>query len=99
MRLGGFDFHDRPLPPTSAELAEAWGPYAEICIDAFGSKRAMFESNFPVDKSCCSYRVMWNCFKRIAKGFSADEKKALFAANAVCVYRLPAELAEAPKQA
>lgn len=99
MRLGGFDFHDRPLPPTSAELAEAWGPYAQICIGAFGPERAMFESNFPVDKSCCSYRVMWNTFKRMAQGFSADEKKALFAANAVRVYRLPTELAEAPEHA
>ena len=96
MRLGGFDFHDRDLPPTSAELAEAWMPYAETCIEAFGPERAMFESNFPVDKSCCSYRVMWNVFKRMARHFSAHEKKSLFAGNAVRVYRLPSVLAEPP---
>jgi L-fuconolactonase len=96
MRLGGFDFHDREMPPTSADLADAWAPYAEACIEAFGAQRAMFESNFPVDKSCCSYRVMWNTFKRMAKGYSQDEKKALFAGNAVRVYRLPTALAEPP---
>ena len=38
----------------------------------------MFESNFPVDKGSCSYAVLWNAFKRIAAGASADEKAALF---------------------
>jgi L-fuconolactonase len=95
MRLGGFDFHERPLPPTSQELAEAWGPYVQTCIDAFGASRAMFESNFPVDKSCCSYRVLWNSFKRMAEGFSEREKSELFAGSAVRAYRLPAELAQA----
>lgn len=95
MRLGGFDFHERDLPPTSEELAEAWGPYVHTCIEAFGTSRAMFESNFPVDKSCCSYRVMWNTFKRLAQGFSESEKSDLFAGSAVRTYRLPAELAQA----
>src|SRR5690606_18439418 len=27
MRLGGFDFFERALPPTSEELAQAWAPY------------------------------------------------------------------------
>lgn len=94
MRLGGFDFHERPLPPTSQELAEAWDPYVQTCIEAFGPARAMFESNFPVDKSCCTYRVLWNAFKRMAEGFSEDEKADLFAGSAVRAYRLPAELAQ-----
>ncbi|MCW5653799.1 amidohydrolase family protein [Hydrogenophaga sp.] len=93
MRLGGFDFHDRDLPPTSEELAKAWGPYVQTCIEAFGTSRAMFESNFPVDKSCCTYRVLWNAFKRMAEGFSESEKNDLFAGSAVRAYRLPAELA------
>jgi predicted TIM-barrel fold metal-dependent hydrolase len=93
MRLGGFDFHDRELPPTSLNLAEAWRPDFAVCIDAFGPMRAMFESNFPVDKSACTYRVIWNAFKRLAEKFSASEKAALFAETAVRVYRLPATLA------
>ncbi|MEO8296924.1 MAG: amidohydrolase family protein [Burkholderiales bacterium] len=88
MRLGGFDFHDRDLPPTSQELADAWGPYIEHAIQAFGPARAMFESNFPVDKSGCSYRVIWNTFKRLAAGYSADEQRELFAGTAIRTYRL-----------
>lgn len=93
MRLGGFDFFDRELPPTSAELADTWQPYVQTCIEAFGSERAMFESNFPVDKSCCSYRVLWNAFKRMAAGCSDDEKASLFAGAAITAYRLPGSLA------
>jgi L-fuconolactonase len=48
----------------------------------------MFESNFPVDSVSCSYGVLWNSFKRLAAGFSTDEKAALFHDNAARVYRL-----------
>jgi predicted TIM-barrel fold metal-dependent hydrolase len=92
MRLGGFDFHDRDMPPTSYELAQAWGPYVQTCIEAFGPARSMFESNFPVDKSCCTYRVLWNAFKRMAASYSDDEKSDLFAGTAIRVYRLPTAL-------
>ena len=66
------------LPPSSEQLAAAWRPYIETCIAAFGPERAMFESNFPVDKGSGSYPVFWNAFKRIAAGYSAAEKEALF---------------------
>ena len=48
----------------------------------------MFESNFPVDKTSASYAVLWNAFKRLAAGASADEKADLFAGTARRVYRL-----------
>ena len=48
----------------------------------------MFESNFPVDKVSCSYTVLWNAFKKVAQGFSAEDKAALFHDTAVGVYRL-----------
>ena len=57
MKLGGlgmvsfgFDFHERDVPPSSEDLADAWRPYIEPCIEAFGVDRCMFESNFPPDK-------------------------------------------------
>jgi predicted TIM-barrel fold metal-dependent hydrolase len=49
----------------------------------------MFESNFPVDKISCTYRTIWNTFKRMASGFSAAEKADLFHDTATRVYRLP----------
>jgi predicted TIM-barrel fold metal-dependent hydrolase len=88
MRLFGFDVHEGDLPPSSEQLAAAWRPYIETCIVAFGPHRAMFESNFPVDKGSCGYQALWNAFKRIAAGASADEKAALFAGTASRFYRL-----------
>jgi predicted TIM-barrel fold metal-dependent hydrolase len=88
MCLLGYDFHQRPMPPSSEELATAWRPYIETCIEAFGVKRAMFESNFPPDKGQCSYQVIFNAFKRIAASMSETEKDALFSKTAREVYRL-----------
>lgn len=84
----GFDFHERPLPPTSEDLAAAWRPYIETCIEAFGADRCMFESNFPPDKQSCGYTELWNAFKRITAGASAAEKKALYSGTAARVYRI-----------
>jgi L-fuconolactonase len=88
MRMFGFTHHTGELPPSSEELAAAWRPYIETCITAFGPERAMFESNFPVDKGSCGYAALWNAFKRIAAGCSAAEKAALFAGTATKFYRL-----------
>ncbi len=87
MRVFGHGFGDMPRPPSSEELATAWRPYIETCIEAFGPERCMFESNFPVDKGSCSYRVLWNAFKRICSGASPEEKSALFFNTAQRVYR------------
>jgi predicted TIM-barrel fold metal-dependent hydrolase len=88
MCLLGYDFHERAIPPSSEELATAWRPYIETCIEAFGPERAMFESNFPPDKGQCSYQVIFNAFKRISASLSETEKDALFSKTAMKVYRL-----------
>lgn len=88
MRLGGFGFHELPEPPSSEDMANAWRPYIETCIEAFGPDRCMFESNFPVDQLSGSYALLWNAFKRLASGYSADEKTALFSGTAARVYTL-----------
>ena len=88
MRLFGFDVHTGDMPPSSEQLATLWRPYIEACIEAFGPERAMFESNFPIDKGSGSYHVFWNAFKRIAAGCSAAEKTALFSGTASRFYRL-----------
>lgn len=88
MRLFGFTVHEGVLPPTSEELAKAWRPHIETCIELFGPKRAMFESNFPVDKGSCSYGALWNAFKRITAGASADEKDWLYQRCAAETYKL-----------
>jgi predicted TIM-barrel fold metal-dependent hydrolase len=88
MCLLGYDFHLRETPPSSEDVAAAWRPYIETCIDAFGPDRSMFESNFPPDKGQCSYQVIFNAFKRIAAQYSEAEKTALFSKTATDFYRL-----------
>ena len=88
MRLYGFDFASHACPPSSQVLADAWRPYVETCIEAFGAERCMFESNFPVDKGSMSYAVLWNAFKRLAARTSPAQKQALFSATAARFYRL-----------
>jgi L-fuconolactonase len=73
---------------SSEALAKLWRPYIETCIEAFGPQRAMFESNYPVDKWGASYATLWNTFKRITAGASAADKRALYAGTAAKVYGL-----------
>ncbi len=95
VKLGGLamvfcgfpSFLAEPAAP-SEQLAREWRPYIDECIDAFGAKRCMFESNFPVDLGSCSYATLWNAFKRIAAGRSVAEKRELFAGTATRFYRL-----------
>jgi L-fuconolactonase len=88
MKIVGFDFDKRPIPFSSEELATAWRPYIETCIEVFGANRCMFESNFPVDKVSCTYAALWNAFKRVTSAASLDEKSALFRDTAMRFYRL-----------
>ena len=95
VKLGGLamvfcgfpSFLSEPAAP-SEQLAREWRPYIDECIHAFGPRRCMFESNFPVDLGSCSYATLWNAFKRIAAEHSATEKQELFAGTATRFYRL-----------
>ena len=84
----GFGWQERGDPPSSDEFSEAQHPYYLHTIECFGPERCMFESNFPVDKSSCSYTVLWNSFKLITRGFSHSEREAMFQGTAIRVYRL-----------
>jgi L-fuconolactonase len=94
LKLGGIGMPklagDRPsaAAPTSWTIADRWRDQARSCIDLFGVERCMFESNFPVDKPYCSYRVLWNAFKLMVEDGSADDKSWLFRRTADRVYRL-----------
>ncbi|HUD32098.1 MAG TPA: amidohydrolase family protein [Variovorax sp.] len=95
MKLGGmsrprngFGFERRPLQPTAVDLAAAWRPYVETCVDLFGPGRCMFESNFPPDLAAGSYRTVWNALKLSASRYSREEKHLLFHDTARRVYRI-----------
>ncbi|MNV54822.1 Amidohydrolase [compost metagenome] len=95
IKLGGMGMHmlglaldHLPGPFSSEEVAQEYQPYVYECVSAFGAHRCMFESNFPVDRTRCDYRTLWNAFKRTASHFSEDEKASLFAGAARSFYRL-----------
>ncbi len=88
MALGGFGWNKREQKPDYLELAEHMGRYYHVCIEAFGADRCMFESNFPMDRVSCSYEVLWNAFKQIARCYSEAERAQLFHDTATCAYRI-----------
>ncbi len=88
MTTYGNGWHKQPQPPSSAMIANAWGDYFRWCIDTFSPQRVMFESNFPPDRRSCSYRTLWNAYKRIAEPYSQTERDWMFHDTAVGVYGL-----------
>jgi L-fuconolactonase len=88
MCLGNFDFSTADAPPSSERLAQLWRPYIEPAIELFGAQRCMASSNFPVEKAGLPYGTLWNAFKRITAGCSADEKHLIYSGTARRIYRL-----------
>ena len=88
MTILGNGWHRQPAPPSSLDIGAQWGDQIRWCIDTFGPQRALFESNFPPDRRSCSYRTLWNAYKRIAEPYSAAERDWLFHDTAVAVYGL-----------
>ncbi len=84
----GSGWAERGTVATSDEVVDAWGPAMHHIIKHFGTKRCMFESNFPVDKVSFSYRTMWNAYKKMTQGMPAAERNDLFALTAERVYRI-----------
>lgn len=82
----GYGYAQQPEPPHSRKLATDWAPYVETCIELFGSQRAMFESNFSVDKGQFTYRALWNAFKRLSGGLDTDARDDLFWRSAARCY-------------
>ncbi len=90
LRAYGLAVHEERLPPTSEMLAGLWRDTIEACIELFGTRRCMFESNFPVDKGSCGYTAMWNAYKRVTASYSAAERTDLFRDTATRFYKLSA---------
>lgn len=69
---------------------ESIRPLVLESLEAFGVERAMFASNFPVDKQYTDFVTVWRAFDAITKGFSESERVGLFRDNARKYYRIPA---------
>jgi L-fuconolactonase len=88
MSFTALDATDQPKPHDSARMAALQRDVVLCTIDLFGAERCMLESNFPVDMVSTSYRLLWNCFKRLTSQFSSSERAQLFFGTANRVYRL-----------
>ena len=94
MRVGDWEpayhMHQAESPWSSDQFLSTLMSRYQYCLEAFGPDRCMFESNFPVDKDCISYRTLWNLFKKMAKefGLSESEKRDVFSGTAARAYRL-----------
>lgn len=67
---------------------ESIRPIVETCIEAFGAKRTMFGSNFPVDKLHASYQRVWTAYSDITAGLDDASRALLFRGTARRFYRI-----------
>lgn len=63
-------------------------PYLDVVTEAFGTKRIMFGSDWPVCLVAASYNQMLNIVSHYFSGFSSDEQNAFFGGNALDFYNL-----------
>jgi predicted TIM-barrel fold metal-dependent hydrolase len=67
---------------------ESIRPYVLGSIDAFGTDRVVFGSNWPVDRMFSSYPDVINAYAEIISGFPRDQQAAMFAGNAERLFRI-----------
>ncbi len=73
--------------PLETIDVDAFAPWVEAAIEAFGAERCMFASNFPVDSMYGTFDDLYTVFDRITGGLDATARDQLFAGTAERVYR------------
>ncbi|MEI6423777.1 MAG: amidohydrolase family protein [Lentisphaerota bacterium] len=63
-------------------------PYFDTVLDAFGAKRLMFGSDWPVCTVACEYRRWAGIVQEFISKLSVSEQEAIFGGNAVRAYNL-----------
>ena len=69
---------------TASDLA----PYFDVVLNAFGPKRLMFGSDWPVVNLACDYQGWANVFCGFIGRLSPDEQERICTGTAAAVYRL-----------
>lgn len=82
IKISGLGITDRSWSVDSVR------PIILECIETFGTERAMFASDFPVDSAHGSFDAVYAAFDFVTSGFSPTERDHLFAANAEAIYRI-----------
>ena len=88
MIVNGFNFHAELLLPSSGEMAQAWRPYVDACIESFlapaaACSRATFRSTRALELS-----ALFNAFKRLASGAQRWRSPICSPAPHAVLYRL-----------
>jgi len=73
--------------PMETVSVEAFAPWLEFAIDAFGVDRCMFASNFPVDAMYGTFDQLYEVYSAVTAGLGGSSREKLFASNAARVYR------------
>ncbi len=74
--------------PLGSMSVDAFRPWVDHAIGAFGVDRCMFASNFPVDGMHGTLDELFTTFAALTDGVDDESRDKLFAANAERVYRL-----------
>ena len=82
--LGGFAGLPSPPSPIAIELL----PYMETMLEAFGPRRTMFGSDWPVCLVACDYDRWAGIVKRCVSRLSATEQARVLGGTAVEAYGL-----------
>lgn len=67
---------------------ESAKPWVSACIEAFGTERAFFGSNFPVDGLFGPYSEMITTFRSLIADYSETEQRDMLARNAERTFRI-----------
>lgn len=67
---------------------EEFDPYMDVVVDAFGTDRVMFGSDWPVCKVSATYEEVHGLVKNYFSGYSESEKVKVFGENAIKFYSL-----------
>ncbi len=82
MKISGLGMMDRRWTVAS------FRPWVLGSIDAFGTDRVVFGTNWPVDRMFSSYPDVINAYAAIISGFTREEQTAMFSGNAEKLFRI-----------
>jgi predicted TIM-barrel fold metal-dependent hydrolase len=74
--------------PGKRWTAELQGPVVRDAIAIFGTERAMFASNYPVDSLVATFDTIYGSFLEITRDLPGAARRRLFHDNAARIYRL-----------
>lgn len=63
-------------------------PYFDVVLSAFGPKRLMFGSDWPVLTVAGTYKTWMDTFRSFVHELSADEQESLYRSTAIAAYQL-----------